>query len=144
MEIQISTDDGSSYTTIKKLNPFVDPNDTARAPKPFSSGGYNRKPTWVLEELDLTNYAGEVVKLRFSFRTNDGLYNGFRGWLIDNVNIVDLPTTQTSTDSTQANGAQAISVQSTTPSSGNPVSEAFLSIHKMPQNYLPQESPSRE
>lgn len=89
LEVQVSTDGGEIFTTIKKLNPFVDPNDTNRASKPFSSGGYNREPVWALETFDLTEYLGQEILVRFSFDTRDTLYNGFRGWFIDSFEILD-------------------------------------------------------
>lgn len=87
MEILISTDGGTSFSSLKKLNPYVDPNDEDRAPKPFSSGGFNRMPVWAYEEIDLTDYAGEQVLIKLNFSTNDQLYNGFRGWLIDSFKV---------------------------------------------------------
>ncbi|WP_370980160.1 S8 family serine peptidase [Agaribacterium sp. ZY112] len=92
MELQVSTDAGVTWDTIKKLNPFVDPKDTNRNAKPFSSGGYNRKPVWAFEIFDLSDYAGQHIQLRFSFETKDSLYNGFRGWLIDNLEIIEWST----------------------------------------------------
>ena len=90
LEVQISTDNGNTFTTIKKLNPYVDPNDSDRAHKPFSSGGFNRKPVWVIEDIDLTDYVGQTIQIRFNFDTRDALYNGFRGWVIDDVSIIDV------------------------------------------------------
>ena len=92
LEVQISVD-GGSFTTIKKLNPFVDPNDITREPKPFSSGGFNRKPVWVMEEIDLSEYIDKTVRIRFKFDTVDELFNGFRGWIIDDFAVIDTTTT---------------------------------------------------
>jgi hypothetical protein len=82
---------------VKKLNPAIDPpselgknyNESAieRQDKPFSSGGFNRAPILVKEELDLSKYSGKRIKLKFRFNTVDTLYNGFRGWIIDDVKI---------------------------------------------------------
>lgn len=147
MEIQISTDGGSSYTTIKKLNPFVDPNDSDRSSKPFSSGGYNRKPVWALEEIDLSSYAGEVITLRFDFKTNDGLYNGFRGWIIDTLEIVDFSSTE-SAASVASKLQPAVAAKSLR---FNPLNvrkentrDEFFEIHKKPQTYSKEGIPTRE
>ncbi|MFL0804998.1 MAG: S8 family serine peptidase [Agarilytica sp.] len=89
LEVQISIDDGASYETLRLLNPFVDPNDTDRDHKPFTTAGFNRQPLWVVEEIDLTEYAGRSVLIRFSFDTVDALYNGFRGWILDDLIVGD-------------------------------------------------------
>lgn len=42
---------------------------------------------WDLEEIDLSQYTGEIIKIRFSFSTLDGLYNDYEGLYIDDVKI---------------------------------------------------------
>ncbi|UUN14636.1 MULTISPECIES: S8 family serine peptidase [Idiomarina] len=88
LRIQVSMN-GDNFVTVRTLNPYVDPNDTQRAAKPFSSAGYNRKPVWTNELLDLSAYVGSQIQIRFQFATIDHLYNGFRGWVIDHVRVVD-------------------------------------------------------
>jgi hypothetical protein len=136
MEVQVSTDGGSSFTTIKKLNPFVDPNDSDRDAKPFSSGGFNRKPVWVLEEIDLSNYVGEVITLRFDFKTKDTQYNGFRGWIIDILEIVDFSS---SASAVAAKSMQFKSLQVQTKNARN----EFLEVHKKPKTYSFEGIPTR-
>ncbi|MBE0484367.1 MAG: hypothetical protein IBX52_12800 [Bacterioplanes sp.] len=89
--VQARQGDGA-WENIARLNPFTDPEtgDLDRAPLPFSNRGFNRAPAWQWQELiDISELAGHhAVQIRFVFRTQDGLYNGFRGWLIDNVRIV--------------------------------------------------------
>lgn len=135
MEIQVSTNGGMTFQTIKKLNPYVDPNAEDRKPKPFSSGGFNRKPVWVLEEIDLSDYVGKVITLRFAFKTNDNLYNGFRGWLIDTLEIVNFSSTQT--------GQSINQLQRRTPKGTKDTNRAFLEIHKKPRTYSNDITPSR-
>ena len=88
MDVQVSIDSGNTYTTIKRINPSIDPNDSDRKHKPLSSGGFNRKPVWVLEEIDLSDFVGNDVTVRFNFQTNDANHNGFRGWILDDVEVV--------------------------------------------------------
>ncbi len=140
MEVQISTD-GASFTTIKKLNPFVDPNDFDRNSKPFSSGGYNRRPVWALEEVDLSAYVGEVITVRFNFQTNDSLYNGFRGWIIDTLEVIDFYQTDTI--------QEAVSISSSRGAifSGDDLNNSqknFINTHKKPLSYSKSAVPSRE
>ncbi len=89
MTVAMSTDGGSTWTNIARLNPLSDPvSDLVRAPIPFSNTGFNSAPMWLTQEgITLPNAAGKTIQLKFTFETNDGLYNGFRGWLIDNVEI---------------------------------------------------------
>jgi len=132
LKILISTDDGATYSEVKKLNPYVDPNDSNRASKPFSSGGFNRKPVWVIEELDLSSYIGKSIKVEFSFDTRDGLYNGFRGWLIDSFRVIDVTTTSAATMSI----TRGISLGVDEPQVNgyfDGLSESFLDVHKRPQ-----------
>ena len=81
MSVYISTDGGSSYTLMGKINPINDVNGESF--RPYSSGGLGQVGIWVTQQFDLSQYTGYQVKLKFEFRTVDALYNGFRGWLIE-------------------------------------------------------------
>lgn len=90
MEIKvINTSDTTDVTSIGRLNPFSDPILDDRAALPYSSGGFNKAPIWTFQALDLTDFAGMEIMLEFNFRTVDGLYNGFRGWIVDNIKVTD-------------------------------------------------------
>lgn len=91
MDVQISTDNGATWTTLRNLNPTVEPyvEKESRRPVPYSSGGFYRAPLWVQEEIDLGDYAGEEIRIRFAFDTVDRYMNGFRGWLIDDFEIIN-------------------------------------------------------
>lgn len=89
MQVDVRIVGSTSYTRLRRLNPYVDPNDINRKPKAFSSAGYYREPVWVSEEFDLSPFAGESIEIRFLFNTRDSLYNGFRGWLIDDLYIFE-------------------------------------------------------
>ena len=80
---------GGSEVSLGRLNPYSDPILDDRAALPFTSGGFNKAPLWTFVEYDLTPYVGKTIKLKFEFRTVDSLYNGFRGWLVDNVLVTD-------------------------------------------------------
>ena len=118
MSIEISTDAGQSFTSVKRLNPFVDPNDDDRNHKGFSSAGFYRKPIWVIEELDLTEYVGQNdLVIRFNFETRDSLFNGFRGWIIDDLVVGDYAVTA---------AESTVKTEQT---------REFLKVHKQPQQY---------
>lgn len=90
MNILVSTDGGISFKNLARLNPLADPSSAyERAPIPYSNLGFNLAPATVQQEaISLDEYAGKAnVQLKFQFRTVDELYNGFRGWMIDDVVI---------------------------------------------------------
>ncbi|MGM0526743.1 MAG: S8 family serine peptidase, partial [Pseudomonadota bacterium] len=140
MEIMISVDGGDTFEVVRKLNPYVDPNDSDRAPKPFSSAGFNRKPVWVSELMDLSQYAGESIVLRFNFRTNDSLYNGFRGWIMDDIMVYEseeqVPEEPIGTNS-------MVGSKSVKPGTADKVSE-FHRIHRLPKPQPKVEVKERE
>ncbi|WP_419812218.1 hypothetical protein [Bacterioplanoides sp.] len=91
MAISVSTDNGETWEDLARLNPLSDPvgtDDVDRAPLPYSNRGYNRAPAWLaLEPISLSEFAGQQIRLRIGFATQDEFYNGFRGWLVDDIAI---------------------------------------------------------
>jgi len=90
-EMLIFVSKGPPYTTwnlIGYLNPYEDPawNITVSG-EAYTSGGFNKPGIWVQHNYDLTPYAGDIIKIRFSFNTGDRKYNGFRGWFIDDIKV---------------------------------------------------------
>jgi hypothetical protein len=86
MIVSASTD-GDTFTELARLNPFADPTVDNRNALAYTSGGFNQPANWVPAIVDLSDFAGGSVWLRFEFNTMDHLYNGFRGWFIDDVSI---------------------------------------------------------
>ncbi len=89
MEVLVIRANGDSVS-LGRLNPFTDPILDDRRPLPFTSGGFNQAPVWRFEEFDLSPFAGQQIRLRFKFDTRDRLYNGFRGWFIDNIRVTNV------------------------------------------------------
>lgn len=94
MEILYSDDGGATWTGLARLNPLTDP--VSVGPRywiPYSCTGFNSAPRWIRQEPiplvdpDGKSLAGRTIRLRFSFNTVDEAYNGFRGWLIDDLSI---------------------------------------------------------
>ena len=73
------------------LNPFADPVVKDKNDKPYTSAGFNKVPIWVPYAVDLSAYVNSWIKIVFVFDTVDNQYNGFRGWMIDDVIIVNKP-----------------------------------------------------
>lgn len=85
MQIQVAEAGKSNYTNVKQLNPTT---DNYNASKGYTSAGFAAAPTWVTASIDLSSYKGKSVKIRFRFNSGDGLYNGFRGFGVDNVKFI--------------------------------------------------------
>ena len=90
MSVQIS--DGES-SVVRYLNPTEDPPTPEggvaedRRAQPYTSGGFNTAPVWQNVAIDISGLRGHTVQIRFAFNTVDENYNGFRGWLVDDVRI---------------------------------------------------------
>jgi hypothetical protein len=112
MSVEYDLGEGEGWQTLIRLNPLTDPVTDAeststvapaaaseeeseetvssRASLPYSNTGFNRAPRWISHEpVSLDALKGNYVTLRFVFRTQDNLYNGFRGWMVDNIRITD-------------------------------------------------------
>jgi len=85
MYVYISTDAGVTYTQLGAINPINDVDGESF--KPYSSGGLGLTGVWVSQHFDISSYASSQTVIMFTFETVDNLYNGFRGWLIDDVMI---------------------------------------------------------
>lgn len=91
IEYLIESDEEEGWQVLARLNPLSDPATSCevnRDPIPYSNAGYNKAPLWLWQEpISLNALAGNIIKLRFSFATVDHLFNGFRGWLVDDLSI---------------------------------------------------------
>ncbi|UCF64541.1 MAG: T9SS type A sorting domain-containing protein [bacterium] len=91
MAMSISTDNGMTWNPIGRglLNPLNDVDGESW--KPYSSGGLGQPGIWLDQAFDLTPWIGNTVRLGFTFDSVDELYNGFRGWFIDDVGVSSDP-----------------------------------------------------
>jgi len=84
-------EESCNWKPLARLNPLSDPVTVSgldRAPLPYSNAGFNKAPIWLSQEpISLDSLTGQVIRLRFNFATVDELYNGFRGWLLDDLSI---------------------------------------------------------
>jgi immune inhibitor InhA-like protein/thrombospondin type 3 repeat protein len=109
MTVEVSKDGGASFVEIGRFNPAANVNGPPD--QPFTSGGSARIPAgefgtryvalpavWIDAGFDLTAFAGQSILIRFNFNTGDQLYNGFRGWFIDDVKVEGEDPTQPDRD----------------------------------------------
>jgi len=88
MAVDLSTDGGATWEALFGLNPPF-----SRLPgwehwQAYSSGGYLAPGIWIKWTYFLdSEVSGHDIMLRFRFETEDGLYNGFRGWFVDDIYV---------------------------------------------------------
>ncbi|TVP52538.1 MAG: carboxypeptidase regulatory-like domain-containing protein [Halomonadaceae bacterium] len=97
MTVLVSTD-GETFTPLAGLTPRPEPQSGEDYPRdtiPFSNQGFNRAPGWTTQEpIPLDALAGESqVRVRFDYQAPEGSAAQFRGWLIDEVAVVQEPGT---------------------------------------------------
>jgi hypothetical protein len=85
--VDVNGTEPGGETFIAALNPPDQEPAFSTPPTPFTSGGLNLAPLWEEQVYDLSAFTGQSVQLVFRFQTVDQLYNGFRGWIIDNVRV---------------------------------------------------------
>lgn len=71
MRIQVSTNDGSTWTTVEQRD--------ARDTNPSS---------YVVDEIDVSSFISSTFRVRFQFDSVDGVSNNFLGWHVDSVEVV--------------------------------------------------------
>ncbi len=86
MEIDYSTNGGSTWFKAGKLNPSDDAD--AGHDEPYTANGVRQPGSWHRYVADISGAAGSAsVIVRFWFDSVDTSYQGFRGWLIDDVTV---------------------------------------------------------
>jgi hypothetical protein len=77
----------SDWQNLGKLNPASNP--AGAHDQSYSNNGLEQSGSWKEYLVDLSQYVGtsKTVMVRFKFDTHDNLYQGFRGWFIDDVKV---------------------------------------------------------
>lgn len=70
-----------------RLNPFSEGDPEEDAATPFTSGGYNQPPVWQTYSQFISGIGGRSLRIRLEFATEDEMYNGFRGWIMDAISV---------------------------------------------------------
>jgi len=88
MFIEASSDLGITWDTLNWLNPPFARLTGWDEYESYSSGGWLEPGVWIKWTYFLEpEWTGHDIMLRFEFNTMDGLFNGFRGWFIDDVYV---------------------------------------------------------
>ena len=89
--VQVSTDDGLTWTSLANENTTEEHNPAAAPEIVAQLPGFNGDADWHVETFDLSAYAGTTVLLRFRLMTDGAtLGNGGpieAGWLVDDVKV---------------------------------------------------------
>jgi Immune inhibitor A peptidase M6/zinc-ribbon domain/IPT/TIG domain len=89
MTVEYSIDGGASWQQAGKLNPVNNP--AGKHDQDYTANGIEKPAQWTQDIVDISGAAGQSnVQIRFKFDTGDIYYQGFRGWLVDNV-VVSTP-----------------------------------------------------
>ena len=89
MKVYVIKEDAESPVLVAMLNPYIIPILNDRQAMPYTTGGFYQAPVWRYEEFDISEFTGSSVQLKFTFDTRDEKYNGFRGWFIDEIRVVE-------------------------------------------------------
>ena len=73
--VQISTNGGSTWSTLADNQ---------------GTGGLVDGGGWLPDTIDITSFIGSDVRVRFTFDTVDTQFNGFLGFMVDNVGLTTL------------------------------------------------------
>ncbi len=85
--VEISTDGGKSWTILQ--TPYSDTaNHSGNAFGPGYTGPSGDGPTWIEESIDLSEYAGQEILIRFEYVTDDAVNHP--GWTIDDISIPEI------------------------------------------------------
>ena len=86
--VEASADAGAGWVEVFRMNPGLDPPwGTATDALPYTVNGVATSPSWSKATVDLDAFAGGVILLRWRFQAGDVHFNGFRGWMVDQLSI---------------------------------------------------------
>jgi len=78
---------GGAFAAVGHLNPETSFNYAT--PDAYTSGGGSQPPTWSVREIPLAAAkAGDKIRIKLEFKTGDGNFNAFRGWLVDDLSVM--------------------------------------------------------
>jgi hypothetical protein len=84
--VSISTDGGDSWRALPSTSATTfDPVLLAYGPGFDGRSGDGNEPQWIDERVDLTEFAGQTVRIRFEMVTDGGTHG--EGWAVRNINL---------------------------------------------------------
>ncbi len=87
--VMVSDDGGKGWRVLPgKFTTTEDPVGNALGPGYTGKSGGGDKPKWVHEQIDLSDFAGKKIKLRFEYVTDDAVTKD--GFFIDDISIPEI------------------------------------------------------
>ena len=87
--VMVSTDGGETWTTLPGTSSTDrDPNGSNYGHGITGRSGGHREPVWVEETVDLSDYAGQTILLRFAMVNDEGVHE--EGFVIDDIAIPEI------------------------------------------------------
>jgi hypothetical protein len=84
--VSISADDGATWRALPSTSTTTDdPVRIALGPSFDGRSGGGNEPRWITERVDLTEFAGQTVQIRFEMATDGGTHG--EGWAVRNINL---------------------------------------------------------
>lgn len=90
MTVEVIDANSSQVIASRTLNAGL--SGAGEPPTPETSAGGALEPVFVPIELAASGVSGRTIRVRFTFDTGDENYNGFRGWIVDNVRVGTTPS----------------------------------------------------
>jgi hypothetical protein len=87
--VEVSTDEGQTWQILETPSGVgTNPNGNSFGWAYTGQSGYGDQPEWIREEIDLSDYAGQQVLLRFEYITDDAVNRP--GLVLDDVRIPEI------------------------------------------------------
>jgi carboxypeptidase T len=116
--IQVSSNFGSTWTSM--------PGKYTRTVS--SQPSFTDIKAWVNEQIDLTSYIGQKIRIRFTYLTDSGLPGD--GFYFDNFRVVDYRTSLVGTEQISSTVPDRFELKQNYPNPFNPVTNLEFSIAK--------------
>jgi extracellular elastinolytic metalloproteinase len=89
--VEVSSDFGTTWNSLGDrmfLNPYDGQVDYNTFVVPNIEGFWGNSGGWIATYIDLSDFAGEEILIRFRFGTNNSV--GYLGWFVDDVELMDV------------------------------------------------------
>ena len=87
--VAVSSDNGQTWIALSgRQTTADDPLDISYGPGYTGRSGGGDEPVWVEERIDLSDFAGSRILVRFEYVTDEGVSNS--GWAIDDIAVPEI------------------------------------------------------
>ena len=111
--VEVSVDDGTTWRQLGDnmfRNPYSGLIQYATFVVPDLSAFWGNSGGWIPTYIDMSEYNGQDVIIRFNFATDDNTAPGGGGWFIDDIEVMDMVNYNTETCVTSNQGDQVCTI----------------------------------